>query len=1156
MATSNIAIKITQLPNIGNNIAPSTLIPVVNMAGVPTTQKANLQITGNLILAGAGTANFVPAALANLAYTVVNSNQANITRLGTLNINTFNVSGGVNGYILQTDGTGNLAWVSGGGNGNGVVGGSNTQVQFNNAGDFGGATGFTFDNTSNILTVAGNIDFSGDPSAAPSLNDFFSVTSAANFDIVTDNANTDKTWRFGDDGNLTLPANTFAVNYANGTPVSLGNIQSSIANGNSNINIANANGNVVITSNGTHAWNFDSAGNVSLPGNVTITGTNLFVGPGADVLDDIGGSTLLISSTDIAYVQAAIVNVSDIGSADWVAYGHRGSDMGGWIDMGFTSSGYADPNFTFIGPGDGYLFVQSFFDGQSPGGRGGNLILSTGENGTVNDIIFGTGGFELINEFMRISNANNALQFTGNGNITGANIVAANTISLTSGGGGNIESTDNINVIANGNIWTFGTEGTLTLPGGGFLGDYYDIYSANGISIVSEGESTRLSWDRPGATSIGNITRSTAFLDDTGISLTFTSYIAAGSYSDTLWKFGQDGSLTLPFEGPIVSNGSINIETGPYYIYGITGFNGGGADVQISLNDLDTIVSIGDNITDGIGSTYQVTAITGTNPEWTITTSWVSPDPNLNAPYSFSKPGITGGTWQFGNDGTLSLPPNSTNPSIGVIQSANGFPTLLAYGSDGTHGGPELDWMDADDPAVNFYDNTVLRNVMYINRLGLYIGMNENEVVANFSGWWAFGADGTTTFPNNILKTVNGANAVSPGTAGTAGDPLTISAGTGGIAASSLNAGAGGDLTITAGDAGSNIGNQSWGEVGGNLVLRGGNATGPYIGGNVEIYSGAGPTTPGTISLSTGTNQWIFGADGNLTLPANTFQVNYANGTQVSIGGGGANTGNVTFSDINIIGNGNLKLQPDSANASAYLDIFLTAGPDIHIAGNGETVILGTDNFANVAVNVNGNVSIQAGDANGTQTWTFDTAGNLTLPQGGNVTNNIPLATFDILYQYDDLIWSGTTLTFTNASSTYMLGVLALMEVGDAIILGGTPTTVTGAYTGGGGGTFTVSGTGVGQQIGQFTLPNRLPSVNGIKLTTNSKNYLFTEAGVTQSPVLTVDTLPSGQFVVAGFRAFVSDANLAPVGNFGAIVGNSGSNTVSVWCDGTNWRIG
>ena len=30
----------------------------------------------------------------------------------------------------------------------------------------------------------------------------------------------------------------------------------------------------------------------------------------------------------------------------------------------------------------------------------------------------------------------------------------------------------------------------------------------------------------------------------------------------------------------------------------------------------------------------------------------------------------------------------------------------------------------------------------------------------------------------------------------------------------------------------------------------------------------------------------------------------------------------------------------------------------------------------------------------------------------------------------------------------------------------------------------------------------------------------------------------------------------AAVGNFGAIVGNSGSNTVCVWCDGIDWRIG
>jgi hypothetical protein len=43
---------------------------------------------------------------------------------------------------------------------------------------------------------------------------------------------------------------------------------------------------------------------------------------------------------------------------------------------------------------------------------------------------------------------------------------------------------------------------------------------------------------------------------------------------------------------------------------------------------------------------------------------------------------------------------------------------------------------------------------------------------------------------------------------------------------------------------------------------------------------------------------------------------------------------------------------------------------------------------------------------------------------------------------------------------------------------------------------------------------------------------------------------------VAGGRAFVNDANLIAAGNFGNQVGGSGSNTVPVWSDGTNWYIG
>jgi len=42
----------------------------------------------------------------------------------------------------------------------------------------------------------------------------------------------------------------------------------------------------------------------------------------------------------------------------------------------------------------------------------------------------------------------------------------------------------------------------------------------------------------------------------------------------------------------------------------------------------------------------------------------------------------------------------------------------------------------------------------------------------------------------------------------------------------------------------------------------------------------------------------------------------------------------------------------------------------------------------------------------------------------------------------------------------------------------------------------------------------------------------------------------------SGIRAFISDANLVAVGNFGATVSGGGSNTVPVYSDGTNWCIG
>ena len=66
-----------------------------------------------------------------------------------------NNSGGSAGQVLITDGGGTLSWST---LSTGTPGGSTTQVQFNDAGAFGGDAGLTYDKTNDILTVTGNYE--------------------------------------------------------------------------------------------------------------------------------------------------------------------------------------------------------------------------------------------------------------------------------------------------------------------------------------------------------------------------------------------------------------------------------------------------------------------------------------------------------------------------------------------------------------------------------------------------------------------------------------------------------------------------------------------------------------------------------------------------------------------------------------------------------------------------------------------------------------------------------------------------------------------------------------------------------------------------------------------------------------------------------------
>lgn len=109
------------------------------------------------------------AAVAAVAATVTNNNQPNITSLGTLsnltvngisnlgNIGNVKIYGGTSGYVIKTDGNGNLSFAPDSGAGNGSPGGANSTLQFNDNGIFGGSSNLTFDSSTNVLTVNGNL---------------------------------------------------------------------------------------------------------------------------------------------------------------------------------------------------------------------------------------------------------------------------------------------------------------------------------------------------------------------------------------------------------------------------------------------------------------------------------------------------------------------------------------------------------------------------------------------------------------------------------------------------------------------------------------------------------------------------------------------------------------------------------------------------------------------------------------------------------------------------------------------------------------------------------------------------------------------------------------------------------------------------------------
>ena len=168
------------------------------------------------------------------------------------------ILGGTNGYVLQTDGTGNLTWTAqiAGDPGNGSPSGANTQVQFNDAGLFGGDAVFTYNKDTNQLT-AENI----------------SGTFTGNISTTT---------------NATFQANVFAqgplviqfgkeLTGLNNTPAT-GNLSMNLLDSSTLYKTANATGNYTLNITGNSSTTLNSAMNVGETVTCTFINTNGFPG--------------------------------------------------------------------------------------------------------------------------------------------------------------------------------------------------------------------------------------------------------------------------------------------------------------------------------------------------------------------------------------------------------------------------------------------------------------------------------------------------------------------------------------------------------------------------------------------------------------------------------------------------------------------------------------------------------------------------------------------------------------------------------------------------------------------------------------------------------------------------------------------------------------
>ncbi len=942
------------------------------------------------------------------------------------------IGGGSSGYVLKTDGTGNLSW----GQDTAPAGGNTTEIQFNTGGSLDGSSAFTFDKVSNTLTITGNISTSnanlGNLAIANYLTGTLTTQEQPNVTSVGTLSNVTVTGNITS-GNATL-GNLVTANYFSGN----GSLLTSLTGGNVTGQVGNAL--VAGTVYGNVQSNITSVGTLS---SVTISGLTTATGgiKTGNIQDSTGTNTISVSSTTVGIIGDLTVGTGGTGNATATYFIGNGStltsinaaNVTGQVSNALVAGTVytaAQPNITSVG-----TLTTANVSGNITSGNAtlGNLVTANYFSGDGSGLTNIPAGSIISNgtSNVTVASANSNITFGVNG--TSNVVVVGNTLVTITG---NLSVTGSFSKDSK-NVTTYVS--STTTPTNPTVGDqWYD--QTNDITYQYIYDGVSYYWVDISSGYIDsnvNAVANTLVLRDANANIYGNYIVGSGLSINGPANLGAVGNVTITggtANYVLQTNGSGGLS---WVSPGSFSTSAAGSNTQIQFND------------DGsFGADANFTYNKGTD---TLGVKYISIESTGN---------ITGGNLVSANffTGTLTTAAQPNITSVGTLVDANITGNLLIGGNlivNGTTEYTNVTNLYVKDPIIEMgggANNTPLTTNDGKDR-GTLLHYYTTKVVDAFMGWdnsngeFAFGSNVSVssevvTFNNfgnlragyfigngSLLTSITGGNitgqvgnALVAGTVYSNAQPNITSVGT----LASIN------VTGNVSSGGNIIGNGQY-----LTSITGGNVTGQVANALVAgtVYTAAQPniTSVGTLtSLTVSGNvsaNYFIGDGSQLTgLPASYSNANVAAYLPTYTGnftaGNVSVTGNV--SSAYFIGDGSALTNINGSNVTGQVGNALVAGT-VYSNAQPNITSVGTLTSLDVSGNANINGTLFANSIVGPSTAnvtitantfvsTFDEFGNITLSNNVNVVANLTV---------------NQNVNFTNTSN------VALGDIGNVHILGG-----------------------------------------------------------------------------------------------------------------------